>query len=113
MRLEELMKDPKFREIAEKVKKFAEKIRKESETWEADERGFMHKRKLCFRLVSKPDWEFKLWEEYKGYDVEKSYYKRYVCTANKYLGWLLKELSKKKDTIRYFSTIHRSSKSHD
>jgi vacuolar-type H+-ATPase subunit F/Vma7 len=43
-----------------------------------------------YRILTMPLDELKLWEEYGGYDPEKSMWGRFVCTANRYLGCMMK-----------------------
>lgn len=42
-----------------------------------------------YRLVSQPEYEFSLWEEYGGYRVSKSFWGRFVGTLNPFLPWLI------------------------
>jgi len=43
-----------------------------------------------YRILSDPLEEINRWEEEGGYDPEKSMWHRYVCTANRYLGCMMK-----------------------
>jgi len=95
MKLEELLKNEKFQKLADMVRKFVKLCKKSSVERYVTERGFTETRKLCYRVLRRPIDELKMWEMYGKWDTEKSFYKRFVCTANKYLAWLLKELVKK------------------
>jgi len=42
----------------------------------------------CYRILTSPEDEIDKWEEYKGFEPKKSFWGRFVCTANKYLPWM-------------------------
>jgi len=43
-----------------------------------------------YRIITDPVRELNRWEEEEGYDPEKSMWRRFVCTANRYLGCMIK-----------------------
>lgn len=46
--------------------------------------------KRLYRILGDPIRELDLWEEYGGYDPEKSIWHRYVATGNRYLGCMMR-----------------------
>jgi len=45
----------------------------------------------CFRILTDPERELELWEKKGGYRVADSMWGRFVCTANKFLPWMMKQ----------------------
>jgi hypothetical protein len=84
-KLEEFRKEACFVEVEKNLINLARFLR-------ADTAGGVLEppRTKLYRIMSSPLDEIELWEEYGGYDPEKSMWGRFVCTANRYLACMMK-----------------------
>lgn len=83
---DEYMSVENFKRAVETLRKLATFSKHETKS-----SGGLSVRYKCYRVLSNPLDELDSWEENEGYDPEKSMWGRYVCTANRYLGCMIKQ----------------------
>ena len=82
--LEEYRKTECFRKIEKNLRDLAAYAKRDSVR-----RGWYDYNRL-YRILGSPIEELDRWEKEDGYDPEKSMWRRYVSTANRYLGCMIK-----------------------
>jgi hypothetical protein len=86
-RRDEYLKDKLYKEIDDALARLAQYIRYTTKISDFN-KGMDFQ--VGYRILPYPEEELKLWEEYGGYDPSKSHWKRFVFTANRYLGCMIK-----------------------
>jgi len=86
-KLEEFTREsPEFAKAREGIETLADSARTE---WRRHRFGRVDYG--CYRVLTDPEYELKMWEEKGGYIPRESMWGRFPCTANKYLPWMMEQ----------------------